>query len=163
MVCAHCKNKIKNLNFYSLRKDDEILDFCCNDCLKDYMNEHENDLKDFELNKVSRCVGYYDCLRLDNIRGICEDIEPFQKKGYPLDLARSLRPPQCNPGNVAIIKSSIKMMDLFEKFDAASTQISSEMLDHTKTMNKLTKWMLGFTVLNLFFVAISIGLTFTPK
>lgn len=163
MVCSRCKNEIENLNFYSLRKNDKILDFCCKDCITDYMNEHKNDLKGFELNKVSRCVGYYDCLRLDNIRGICEDVDPVQKKSHAFDLARSLKPPQCNPGNVAIIKSSIKMMDLFEKFDAASTQISSEMLDHTKAMSKLTKWMLGFTILNLFFVAISIWLTFTPK
>jgi predicted RNA-binding protein with PIN domain len=41
-------------------------------------------------------------------------------------------------------------------FDNSSTNVSNEMLLHTKVMKNLTWWILGFTILNVFFFVFQI-------
>jgi len=163
MKCEQCSNQLYEYNFLSLRKyreinDDEILeeshDFCSTECAKKFIEGREV-TGEFELYEITRCVGYYDCERLDNLRVACESREPVVKSG-PFDLPHTQLRPNCSPAEVGMIKSSLKLLDLFEQFERSSTQLSQEMLDHTKEMNRLTKWILAFTIVNAFMIIIQI-------
>jgi len=110
---------------------------------------------EFELYRITRCVGYYDCERLGNLRIACESREPVVKSG-PFDLLHIQLRPNCSPAEVSIIKSSLKLLDLLEQFERNSTQLSQEMLRHTKEMNRLTKWILAFTAINALMIIIQI-------
>jgi hypothetical protein len=73
-----------------------------------------------------------------------------------MDFSQYLRKPQCSPSDVALIKSSLKLLDVLEQFDKVSTKIRTEMLEHTKTMKFLTILILVFTVANVIILIVSI-------
>lgn len=164
MKCDQCNSELYKFNFLSLRKykeidDEEILeesfDFCSKDCAENFLRNKEN-LENFELYEINRCVGYYDCERLDNLRRMCEDAKAIKDETELFSLLHIPIARKCSPGEVGIIKSSLKLLDLLEKFDETSKVINQEMLKHTKEMNKLTKLILFFTIANAIFIVIQI-------
>jgi hypothetical protein len=161
LSCSQCKKSLDPFNYFSLRKyedsddidDDDILlesyNFCSTECSKKFLQGLDSP-EGFDFFEMSRCVGYYDCKRLDNLRRMCESKELKSLSNAPDFMLSSLvRPPVCSPAEVGIIKSNIRLLDLFEKFDEVSTNISKEMLDHTKQMKYLTWILLFISVLNL--------------
>lgn len=47
-----------------------------------------------------------------------------------------------------------------KNMDEASSKLNGEVLTHTKIMTKLTKWLFGFTIANLFLIIVQIVLQF---
>lgn len=165
MNCENCDNKLYKFDFLSLRKygeidDVEYLDESHNICSINCANIVKGGLKnpdDFRLYEVKRCVGYYECERLDNLRGICENKEEVGVS-HPFGINLSGLNRQCEPAQVGIIKSSLKLLDLMDEFDKKSTDLNNKMLKHTKSMNWLSKLILIITVVNLGFLLIQIFL-----
>lgn len=138
----------------------EEFNFCSLECLKKFVNSIEN-VEDYKIYEVTRCVGYYDCKKLSNLRRMCESVVPLEVEDITSSrvsafevLAAKAMYPSCSPAEVGIIKSSIKLLDIFEKFDREATKINKEMLHHTREMNRLTKLILAFTILNLIILVI---------
>jgi hypothetical protein len=158
-LCYFCKKTLAPFNYFSLRKykesdvvdDDDILlesyDFCSTVCSTQFLKSFKFS-DEFDFFEMIRCVGYYDCKRLDNLRRMCESMEKRNPNNTPLFLVGGMAP-HCNPAEVGIIKSNIKLIDLIEKFDKTSTKISEDMLDHTKQMKWLTAVVLIISLLNL--------------
>jgi len=127
MKCEQCGNELYEYNFLSLRKyenvdDDEYLteshNFCSVECAKNFIEGKGKEItNEFELYRITRCVGYYDCERLGNLRIACESREPVVKSG-PFDLLHIQLRPNCSPAEVSIIKSSLKLLDLLEQFES---------------------------------------------
>jgi len=170
MNCENCDNELYEFDFLSLRKyerdgDDECLieshGICSRDCA-DSLREGLNNTDDFRLYEVKRCVGYYDCERLDNLRGMCENKEEVGVS-YPFGLRPTALIRQCEPAQVGIIKSSLKLLDLMDDFDKKSTDLNNKMLKHTKSMNWLTKLILIITGVNLSLHSAHLQLIFTKK
>lgn len=176
--CEQCGKESEGYYFLSFRKHNfdgerrtvtKHLDFCSKKCAETYIAKAES-LEGMNLFKITRCVGYYDCDRLDNLRVMCEDEEALKGRGgsiysiingmtNAIDSIIRAKSRTCNPSDVAIIKASLKMMDMTEKFNESSTKLSNEMIKHTKGMNRLTKWILGFTIANAIIIILSIILT----
>jgi len=168
MKCYRCDAELYKHEFFSLReyKNPEkkeglvaAADFCSVKCVNKFVDSDTDDiLKEFDIYKISRCGAYNDCERLDNLRKKCEGVELFSALSYVPSMATLNH---CDSGEVGIIKSSVKLMDLLDSFDTKYQKASDEMLIHSKNMNRLTKWILGFTVLNLIFIIVSIGIAIT--
>ena len=62
----------------------------------------------------------------------------------------------CNPAEAGIVMTTAKLMNLIDNFDKKYQEASNEMLEHSKNMNRLTKWILLFTLVNLVFLIVSI-------
>lgn len=164
MKCYQCNKELDKFDFLSLSKYREIEDekilgkpfnFCSKGCVEAFSKSKEN-LRDFELYEINRCVGYYDCERLDNLRRMCEETKAIKKEVGLFSLPHIPMLRKCSPAEVGIIKSNLRLLDLFEKFDKTSTEITQEMLKHTKKMSRLTKWILCFTIANVIFITIQI-------
>lgn len=161
LSCFQCKKTLNPFNYLSLRKYEEIddnerlkvsYDLCSTECLNKILESEVSYDNGFEFCEISRCVGYYDCKRMDNLRRICESRELKSLSNHSIyGLVTARRAPACSPAEVGIIKSNIKLLDLIDKFDKSSTQISKETLEHTKDMKNLTWVILIATLLNLFF------------
>ena len=175
MICNFCKKELDDGEFFSLIKyrDPENLkgmeirdDFCNERCINKFKDLDETDYEDYDIYRVSRCVAYNDCLNLNNLRNKCEDIELAKPK--PATITRSplgitnfhIPMPKmsffCNPAEAGIVMASVKLMNLLDNFDKKYQESSNEMIEHSKNMNRLTKLILGFTLVNLVFLVISI-------
>ncbi len=55
-----------------------------------------------------------------------------------------------------MLESIKKSGEITDNFSASSKKQNKEMISHTKTMKKLTWWILGFTIINLILLAIQI-------
>lgn len=171
MKCDFCKTDLNEYEFYALRKykDPEktiglmaSFNFCNKGCIDNYIDlDDENIFKSFDKYSISRCGAYKDCERINNLRVMCEDVEPLYKSYNPMDplgtlnFAKTLAP-HCQPGEVGIIRASIKLMDILETFDKKYQKSSNEMISqseemvkHSKDMKWLTVFIAIFTVINL--------------
>lgn len=57
-----------------MQSEDQLIEyhvFCSSECLKTFSDNHEETIEEYKLYEVRRCSSYYDCLDLDNLRGIC--------------------------------------------------------------------------------------------
>lgn len=163
MKCYVCDNELYEHEFLSLRKYknpekkeglETAVDFCSVECVNKFIDADTTDVfKESDVYKISRCGAYKDCERLDNLRKKCEGVDLLSVLSYVPSMATLNH---CDSGEVGIIKSSVKLMDLLDSFDRKYQQSSDEMLSHSKNMNRLTKWILGFTVANLIFLIVSI-------
>jgi hypothetical protein len=157
---------------------DESHEFCSEECMKAFKLPSKDGLSDkyfWDPLDVFRCRGYYGCERLNNLRGRCEKYETHKiKEDEPIEsqaprnlshfsnipAAIFIPPvPFCEPSEVAIISANLKLFDLFDRFDKESTKLNKEMLIHTKSMSRLTKWILVLTILNTIFVILQIVLS----
>ena len=193
MNCKQCSKELYEHNFLSLRKyekieDEDYLigshDFCSKECA-DKFKEKQKNQDDLELFEIRRCVGYHDCERLDNLRGICETKERVNSGGggiFGLSLPPLNR--MCEPAQVGIIKASLGLLDVLDSFgelslkhnkqmlkqeksnsellksmddvNKISSKLNKKMLNQTEKMNMLTKLILIITGVNLGFLIIQI-------
>ncbi len=170
MKCENCGKKMYEYNFASFRKYEkrdkvkvllESHDFCSKKCATDFKNKLDSS-DNYEIYEITRCNGYYDCEKLGNLRVMCEKKKRVGLSGL-LDGFISFLTPECDPAKVGIIKSSVKLLDLMTKFDEKSTKLNNKILEHTKSMNKLTKFILIITGINLFLIAVQIILFLLAK
>lgn len=160
MECLACEKDLNEYNFLSLRKYkfpkktkclEEAYDFCTIKCIDKFLETVNDDhFKDFQKYKISRCGAYKDCERIDNLRNMCESAENVirEPNQFPIGPLRYLSP-SCGPGEVGIIRASIRLMDILEGFDTKYQESSNELINHSKNMNRLTKLILVFTLANL--------------
>ncbi|MBP1908254.1 hypothetical protein [Methanolobus bombayensis] len=163
-ICHTCNKKINSHLFYSLRKYEEVQldddleyrvedqledkliecnDFCSGSCLEAFSDKHEETIEEYELYEVRRCSCYYDCLDLENIRGICEREERLD---YESNLFPSLPLHNfCEPADAGIIKASINIK---KQLDEGSKQNS----DHFKITAVMTILVILLTIANIFLV-----------
>lgn len=176
MKCNFCKNELYEGEFFSLIKyrDPEKLegmeirdDFCNEECINKFKELGENDYTGYHIYRISRCAAYNDCLNLNNLRNKCEDIELGKPKPATITRSPILGIPDvhipmpkmrffCNPAEAGIVMATAKLMNLLDKFDKKYQESSNEMLEHSKNMNRLTKLILLFTLVNLVFLIVSI-------
>jgi hypothetical protein len=153
-TCATCTKKINGHTFYSLRKYEEIEgssednliecnDFCSGSCLEAFSDKHEETIEEYDLYEVRRCSCYYDCLDLENIRGICErekrlDYESILFPSIPLHNF-------CEPADAGIIKASINIK---KQLDEGSKQNSF----HFKLTATMTVLVILLTIFNTYLI-----------
>jgi hypothetical protein len=114
--CENCKEPIDNYEFYRLFKyksgTENIVDsknFCSKDCLENFYEDKKTESKYYKKEKVNRCVSYYDCEELDNLRRLCEkkeqvdQIEDAYLYNYPLLIGVNF----CEPADAGLIKSAV--------------------------------------------------------
>jgi hypothetical protein len=158
LCCEQCNGSLNKFCFLSLRKyeivgegDDydeylvEAHNFCSEECVNKFLERSVR--KDFTLYKISRCVGYYDCQRLDNIRRMCEDKEELTSQKRGLFLMPNISPlnRRCEPAQVGIIKSSLALLDLFESYKSESSEINKQFLENAKEAGEINKQILTNT------------------
>lgn len=158
MLCDNCKSNKNISNFTALIKQDEKkdtierIDFC-HECLNELTKSEIKDLIDqgFRAFKISRCSCYDDCKKIDNIRKMCEDIEPFKKENTLFNVPYMGRAAVwCKPGEGGIIKATIKLYETLDLFDKKSSEMDNHMLKYSKKMNLLTWCILILTIINIF-------------
>lgn len=126
-MCDSCKKKIKIHTLFALRKYDsehEISDeklFCSKNCLDTFS---EDGYEDYEQEELSRCASYYDCQKLDNLRGLCEKSESIEdNSSYLFPIISPIN--FCKPAEAGIIKSTIK---LYEQAEKSSKQMNIQFI-----------------------------------
>lgn len=149
-ICVTCAKNICSHTSYSLRKyvriedssEDELIecnDFCSRSCLKAFSDKNEETIEEYQLYEVSRCSGYYDCLDLENIRGICEKQERLNCNPglYSIPSLHNF----CEPADAGIIKASINIK---KQLDEGSKQNSF----HFKLTAFMTVLVIILTIVN---------------
>lgn len=121
--------------------DDETYIFCSGECLDAFIKsiDTKNDSVLYDFYTASLCPAFYDCERLDNLREKCiywEEIEDDSPPSNPFSIGISLaklKPinMQCGSGDVALIKSSIKLIDCINDFDEKMRTINVGILDNS--------------------------------
>lgn len=169
--CYNCNEEYQLYYYYILKKykieDGEersigARKFCSEDCIEEFRRNGSDDSREFfntspderiRMYEMSRCVGYYDCERLDNIREMCEDREEktLQRVSRPdigivsmptaMDLSRAMAP-ECSPGEVGIIKASIQLIDSIEQFDYKMREINASILENSRVNTLVNQEML---------------------
>ncbi|MDR3062946.1 MAG: hypothetical protein LBU40_02255 [Methanobrevibacter sp.] len=175
MKCKCCGEELSNFKFFSLEflsegsEENYFSHFCSKECSENFVNK--KNIEKFKLYKISRCGGYEYCLKLGNLRNMCEEEklikDNISKKRDGLffnsQLNHSSLIKWCEPAQISIITSSVKLLEYLEEFDKKSSELSNKTLDlnenmyeiskdtlkHTKAMNILTIVILIATIINL--------------
>lgn len=165
MICENCENELDYFHFlalknYEISKGNKTLkmqfNFCSSKCMTQFIGKYkDNTFKDFDPYEISRCGGYKDCEKINNLRRMCETSKQLNVKSSIFN--PGFMPTfYCKPGELGIIRASLKLMDILESFDekyqASSREMSlqsQEMIKHSRDMKWLTVFIAVFTVANL--------------
>lgn len=164
--CYKCKNEENPFVYLSLRllTDDsetiESLDFCCSDCLSGFLSRPDKEKTHFFLTRehtylavyrVDRCSGYYDCEKLSIIHKRCERATEISltsdtgNNGYRAT-GHTIPPVLfCDPGDVAMIKASLKLFGVLERFESTSVSDNNALLPNSQLTRRLNAEILEKT------------------
>ncbi len=170
----------KNNNEYLI----DLHNCCSKECAGKIKNKLESS-DDYDLYEIQRCVSYYDCERLNNLRIMCEKKKRTGLTGIFDGIATAFYP-VCKPAQVGIIRASISLIDAVTNFDNrsskqneqsikqgelsiqllesikefsdSSSKLNEEMLKHNKSMNWLTKLILILAGATLVMIIVQIVL-----
>ncbi|GAA5818581.1 MAG: conserved hypothetical protein [Methanobrevibacter sp. CfCl-M3] len=180
MKCEHCDDTINCSEFFrigfsnkDIKTEEFFSDFCSESCCHEFIKNRK--LNKYKIYKVSRCSGYKYCYILNNLRNMCEREEVIEDMLSRVDKSflgiYNIELPNipvewCEPSQVSIIRSNVKLLESLEEFDKKSSKlnektlelnenmhkISENTLKHTKLMTFLTIIMLIVSIINLIFI-----------
>ncbi len=166
--CNTCNNKTDDLMCYYEVKQSENnrkIIFCSRECLLEYFDT--NKIEIIQIDEVSRCVAYFRCKEIGNLRKMCTKKETIQGE-YEINIL--CHENFCAPANAGIILSSHKIISSLREFDEKVTEQQEELITFLKKFklenDKQSKFTLTLTLLVIFLTVVSLifaGIAFFDK
>ncbi|KOY66134.1 hypothetical protein [Clostridium sporogenes] len=137
--CKICNRSVDLLYYWyylrNSRDKNESFSICCLECLKEYQELNPYEIDNYEIIQYSRCIAYYKCRELDNLRFKCQQSKNLTSKDELIPSLVNF----CESSQAGVILSTYKMNEILKDFaDQSNKQYiqSNEMLKASALQNK---------------------------
>lgn len=119
-TCKVCEKLIEGSYFWYYLKHDtdekESIVLCSKECLDKFIKSES--CNNYEIYEYSRCTAYYKCEELNNIRGICENVENKTDQSITSIISSN----HCEPAQAGSILATYKLTEVLTEFSKQTEQ-----------------------------------------